>query len=129
MRNVNRLYKAVVILLAATIAGCASGPSFIKSSEAPKSAIRAAEEVGANKLPNASLYLQLAKEELEGARVLAKEGNKEQAVSLLTRAEADAELAITLSQEQSEKEESTKALERARQLRNDNQLSIERSKS
>jgi regulator of protease activity HflC (stomatin/prohibitin superfamily) len=120
MRNVNLSCMAVGILFAAAIAGCASGPSFNESSEAPKSAIRAAEEVGANKLPSASLYLQLAKEELERARVLAADGEKEQAASLLTRAEADAELAITLSQEQFEKEESAKALSRVRQLRDDN---------
>ena len=103
MRILNLSGMAVCILLAAAIAGCASGPSFNQSSELSKSAIRAAEEVGAGELPSSGLYLQLAKEELERARVLAAEGDKEQAASLLTRAEADAELAITLSHEQSEK--------------------------
>ena len=62
---------------------------------------------------------------MERARVLAAQGDKEQAASLLTRAEADAELAITLSHEESEKIESAKAIERVRQLRDDNQLPIE----
>ncbi|MFO7687903.1 MAG: DUF4398 domain-containing protein [Desulfobacterales bacterium] len=122
MRHLNLSGMAVCILLAAAIVGCASGPAFNQSSEASKSAIRAADEVGAGELPRAALYLQLAKEELERARVLAAEGDKEQAASLLKRAEADAELAITLSHEQSEKMESEKALERVRQLREDNQL-------
>jgi basic membrane lipoprotein Med (substrate-binding protein (PBP1-ABC) superfamily) len=127
MRQVNMTVMTVSILLAAAIAGCASGPSFNQSSEASKSAIRAAEEVGATKLPSASLYLQLAKEELESAKGLAAEGKKEQAASLLTRAEADAELAVTLSHEQAEKTEAENAMERVRQLRIDNQLPIERS--
>jgi regulator of protease activity HflC (stomatin/prohibitin superfamily) len=122
MRHLNLAGMAVCILLAAAIAGCASGPAFNQSSEASKSAIRAAEEVGADQLPSAAFYLQLAKEELERARVLAAEGDKKQAASLLTRAEADAELAITLSHEQSERMESAKAMERVRQLRDDNQF-------
>jgi hypothetical protein len=122
MRHLNLAGMAACILLTAGIAGCASGPVFNQSSETSKSAIRAAEEVGAGKLPGAALYLQLAKEELEGARVLAEKGDKEQAASMLTRAAADAELAITLSHEQSEKLASAKAMERVRQLRDDNQL-------
>jgi regulator of protease activity HflC (stomatin/prohibitin superfamily) len=127
MRQVNLAVMAVSFALAAAIAGCASGPSFNQSSEASKSAIRAAEEVGSSKLPSATFYLQLAKEELERAKVLAAEGEKEQAASMLTRAEADAELAITLSHEQAEKSEAAKAIERVRQLRDENQLPIERS--
>jgi hypothetical protein len=125
MRNLNLAGMAVCILLAAAIAGCSSGPALNQNSEPSKSAIRAAEEVGADKLPSAALYLQLAKEELNHASVLAAAGNKEKAASLLTRAQADAELAITLSHEQSEKMESAQAMERVRQLREDNQLPVE----
>ena len=122
MKNVNMAVMAISFLFVAAIAGCASDQSFNKSSEASKSSIRAAEEVGAAKVPSAALYLQLAKEELENARALAAEGKKEQAASMLKRAEADAELAVTLSHEQAEKTEAAKAIERARQLRIDNQL-------
>jgi hypothetical protein len=122
MRNLNLAGMAVCILLVAAIAGCSSGSALNQNSEPSKSAIRAAEEVGADKLPSAALYLQLAKEELNHASVLAAAGNKEKAASLLTRAQADAELAITLSHEQSEKMESAQAMERVRQLREDNQL-------
>lgn len=123
MRQVNIAVMAGSFLLAAAIAGCsASGPTFKESAEPSKSSIRAAEEVGAAKVPSAALYLQLAKEGLENARALAAEGKKEQAASMLKRAEADAELAVTLSHEQAEKTEAAKAIERARQLRIDNQL-------
>jgi hypothetical protein len=123
MRKVNMAIMAVSFLLAAAIAGCAaSGPTFKESSESSKSSIRAAEEVGAAKVSNASLYLQLAKEELENAEALAADDKNEQATSMLKRAEADAELAITLSHEKSEKAEAAEAIDRARQLRIDNQL-------
>jgi hypothetical protein len=111
-------------LLAAVIAGCGSSPAVNK--EASTSAIRAAEEVGASKVPSASLYLQLAKEGLEKAKALAAKGDKEQAESMLLRAQADAELAVALSRGDADKTEATQAIERVRQLRQDNQLPQER---
>jgi len=112
------------ILLAATIAGCGTGPAVDK--EASTSAIRAAEESGASKVPSASLYLQLAKEELENAKGLAEKGDKEEAETMLMRAQADGELAVALSRGDADKKEATQAIERVRQLRQDNQLPQER---
>ena len=108
---------AVAVVAGAIAAGCASTPL---RTEASTSGIRAAEEVGAAKVPQASLHLQLAKEELELARGMAAKGEKEQAASMLLRAEADAELAVTLSHEDAEKLEAQKAMERVRQLRQEN---------
>jgi hypothetical protein len=108
------------ILFAAMIAGCASSPPVNK--EASTSAIRAAEESGASNVPSASLYLQLAKEELESAKSLAASDEKEQAESMLLRAQADGELAVALSHGDSDKKEAVQAIERVRQLRQDNQL-------
>ena len=127
MKHVNLAIVGVSFLIAAAIAGCASGPSFSKSSTESKSAIRAAEEAGSLNTPSAAYHLQLAKEELARGEALAASGEKEQAASLLTRAEADAELAIALSHEQDEKTEAAKAMERVRKLREENQLPIERS--
>ena len=112
------------VLFAAVIAGCGSGPAVNK--EQSTSAIRAAEEVGASNVPGASLYLQLAKEEVENAKALATKGDKEQAQSMLSRAQADGELAVALSRGDADKTEAAKAIERVRQLREDNQLSQER---
>ena len=81
---------------------------------------RAAEESGAEKVPKAALHLQLAKEEMANSEALAKSGKKEMAVSLLQRAEADAELAVALAHEQSEKSAASEALERVRQLQQGN---------
>jgi regulator of protease activity HflC (stomatin/prohibitin superfamily) len=124
MRHVNIAILAGSVLLAAVIAGCGSSAAINK--EASTSAIRAAEEAGASKVPSASLYLQLAKEELENAKVLAAKGDKEEAESMLLRAEADAELAVALSRGDADKAEAAQAIERVRQLRKDNQLPQER---
>ena len=124
MRHGNMAIVAGSVLLAVVIAGCGSGPAVNK--EASSSAIRAAEEVGASKVPGAALYLQLAKEEMENARVLAAKGDKEQAESMLLRAQADGELAVALSRGETDKAEATQAIERVRLLRQDNKLPQER---
>jgi outer membrane murein-binding lipoprotein Lpp len=105
-------------LSAATlIAGCASAPL---RTEASTSGIRTAEEAGAAKVPQASLHLQMAREEQEAAKSLAAKGEKEKAVSMLSRAESDAELAVVLSHEDAEKSEAQAAVARVRQLQIDN---------
>lgn len=123
-------YKNLTIIMAGVLftvifAGCASDYVMVNK-EASTSAIRAAEEVGASKVPSASLYLQLAKEELETAKILAAKGEKEQSESMLSRAQADAELAIALSRGDTDKSESLLALEKVRKLRSDNNLPQER---
>lgn len=124
MRNPGMFVLAGSVLFAATLAGCGGGPAVNK--EASTSAIRAAEEVGASGVPTASLYLQLAKEGLESTKGLAAEGEKEQAESMLMRVQADAELAVALSRGDADKKEAAQAIERVRQLRQDNQLPHER---
>jgi type IV pilus biogenesis protein CpaD/CtpE len=118
MRHVSRigsLVFAMAVVATAIAAGCASAPPL--RTEASTSGIRAAEEVGAPKVPRAALHLQLAKEELEHAKGLAAGGQRDEASSMLLRAEADAELAVTLSREDAEKSEARTAVERVRQLR------------
>ena len=104
------------ILITLLIAGCGSSEEVINKEEST-SAIRAAQEVGATDIPSASLYLQLAKEGLAEAEALAKDGEKEQAESMLLRAQADAELAIILSHSDAAKTEANEALERVKKLR------------
>jgi hypothetical protein len=106
----------MAIVAAAIAAGCASTPL---RTEASTSGIRAAEELGAADVPQASLHLNLARESLEKARVLAAQDKKEQAASMLLRAEADAELAIALSHEDSERSEALAAVARVRKLQQD----------
>jgi hypothetical protein len=78
--------------------GCAAGVSNEKIA-ATDSSIRAAEEVGAPRVPQASLHLQLAKEENGQAQQLIKDGDTKRAEGQLMRAQADAELAVALARE------------------------------
>jgi Na+-translocating ferredoxin:NAD+ oxidoreductase RnfG subunit len=120
MKHVSRIgitLLAVAVVATGLVAGCADVPL---RTETSTSNIRAAEEAGAATVPQASLHLQLAKEELESARNLSAKGDKDAAKSMLMRAEADAELAITLSHKDAEKAEAREAVERVRQLRKDN---------
>src|SRR5664280_1936342 len=103
---------AVAAVATAIVAGCAANVPL--RTEASTSVIRAAEEAGAAKVPQAALHLQLAKEELELAKGLAAKGEKEQAASMLLRAEADAELAVVLSREDAERSEAQAAVARVR---------------
>lgn len=120
MRHVSKIgimVFATAVAASAIVAGCTSVP--LRTDEST-SGIRAAEEAGAAKIPQASLHLQLAKEELELAKGLAAKGEKEKAASMLKRAEADAELAVALSRGDAEKSEAQAAAERVLQLRQDN---------
>jgi len=88
--------------------------------EASSSGIRAAEEVGAAQVPRAALHLQLAKEELDRARKLNADGDKEEGASFLLRAQVDAELAVALSRESTERTEAQAAAARVNQLLQEN---------
>lgn len=119
MRNKHIIILAGWILTAIMIVGCGSSKEIINK-EASTSAIRAAQEVGASEVPKAALYLQLAKEGLEKAEALAANGDKEQAESMLIRAQADAELAIVLSKGDADKTEAKQAFERVKKLQQKN---------
>jgi hypothetical protein len=74
-----------------------------------QSAERSAVELGAGRLPNAQLHLQLAHEQAESAKGEIRDGNNERADRLLARASSDAELAIALTREENAKGEAQKA--------------------
>jgi hypothetical protein len=79
------------------ITGCASTTvpnAKVASSEA---AIRAAQETGSGKVPQAALYLKLAEEQHQAAKALIRNNDNKRAEYVLMRAQADAELAIALS--------------------------------
>jgi hypothetical protein len=87
MKHIKIAILAGSLLTGLFIAGCGSD-SVVVDEESTTSSIRAAEEVGADDLSSASLYLQLAKEELVKAQTFAENGDKEEAESMLLRASA-----------------------------------------
>jgi hypothetical protein len=126
MKHTKIATLAVAVLFGLVIAGCGSSPAVIDK-EAATSSISAAEEAGAASISSASLYLQLAKEELIKAQGFAEQGNKEQAQSMLLRAQTDSELAVALSHSDADTKEANKAIDRVKQLQQDNKLPQERN--
>jgi hypothetical protein len=91
--------------------------------EASAGAIRGAEEVGAASVPQANLHLQLAREQSEHAKALIAKGGKDekaQAASLLTRAQADAELALALANQSEDQKAAQRAIDAVTALRAEN---------
>lgn len=115
--KIRYLLSTLAVLATAMVVGCTTIPL---GTEPTESSIRAAEEVGAAKLPQASLHLQLAKEELDRANQLFEKGEKEEAESMLLRADSDAELAVALAHGDAEKREAELAMARVRKLRQEN---------
>ena len=126
MKHLKIATLAVTVLFGLVIAGCGSSP-VVMDKEATTSSISAAEEAGAAGISSASLYLQLAKEELVKAQGLAESGDKEQAESMLLRAQTDGELAVALSHSENDTKEANKAIDRVKQLQQDNKLPQERN--
>ena len=83
---------------------------------ATDSSIRAAEEVGAPRVPQASLHLQLAKEENGRAQIFMKDGDPKHAEGQLMRAQADAELALALAREEPMQVEAQHEVDKAHAL-------------
>jgi hypothetical protein len=106
------------ILAFALCGACATaGPPVNEKATSSSATIRAAEEVGAQHSPNAALYLQLAKEQFEHARLLTDPEDKDAANRLLLRAQADADLSLALARSETEKTEAHAAIDRMKTLK------------
>jgi hypothetical protein len=80
--------------------GCASSRPPTEKMESSAASIRGAQEAGAEDVPRAALYLQLANEQSAKAKGLIASGGKDNmtaAANLLMRAAADGDLAIALA--------------------------------
>jgi thioredoxin-like negative regulator of GroEL len=108
------LIRTSLLLVPVVLLGC--GKKNELETSAATGAIRTAEAVGATDVPEASLHLQLAREQIAAAEKLNEEGDEERAKSMLARAAADAELALLLSREQSQKDEADAAMKRVTEL-------------
>lgn len=90
-------YLSGVVVSALALGACAGAPKPTQQLVNAESALRAAEEVGADRVPQAELHAKLAKEQLASAKKLMEEGDNAEAERVLKRAKADAELAVALS--------------------------------
>lgn len=91
-----------VFLGAAVAGGCATSRPPSDRMESSAASIRGAQEAGAQNVPRAALYLQLANEQSAKAKGLIAAGgadNMTAASKLLMRASADGDLAIALAED------------------------------
>ncbi|MEO6954900.1 MAG: DUF4398 domain-containing protein [Polyangia bacterium] len=102
------------------MAGCSAAIPTEKLQSAA-AAIRAAEEVGADRVPQAQLHLQLAKEQSEQAKkMIDNDGDRDEARLILCRAEADANLALALARSSQEQQQAQVAMDKVRGLKSQN---------
>ena len=83
------------------------------------SAIRAAEEVGAENTPKAALHLKMARDHLRNAEALIAEEENDAAALVLKRAEADADLALALAREAQARAAAEEAMRKVQELKRD----------
>lgn len=88
---------AVISAAVFAVAGCAGSVAPAKEASETEAAIRAADEVGAPRVPAASLHLKLARDQLHDAKALMAEGDNDSARVILARARLDAELAVAMA--------------------------------
>ncbi len=84
-----------------------------------QSTIASAEEIDASENADAKLHLQYAREQLETAKRLMADGEDDEALRMLDRSSADAELALTLARTEQVKSQSGRAIAEVDALRND----------
>lgn len=111
------LAKFVSGLLLVSAVGC-GGPEYPPADPTQsKTAISAAEAVGAQSVPQAALHLKMAKDQLSTAEALIADGENDEAFLVLQRATVDAELALALAREESVKGEANEALKKVEKLK------------
>ncbi len=84
---------SVVVVAVSSCASVVIPPEHLEREQA---SMRAAEELGAEQVPDAQLHLQLAKDQTASAKQLAAAGD-DRANLMLSRADADAELAVGMA--------------------------------
>lgn len=84
--------------------GCAHHPAPTDQVAKSLSAVRGAQEVGAENVPEAALHLKLAEEQIAEAQRLMADGENERAEGRAQRADQDAELAVLLVRQSASKQ-------------------------
>ena len=107
------MQRWILLCCALATAACAKKELTTESTTAAQ---RSAEAAGAEDVPQAALALQLSKEHLDQAKELYEDGKEDEAKSMLTRAESDAELAVVLAKADDEKTMANAAMEEVRKV-------------
>jgi hypothetical protein len=110
---------SLAISLGCALAACGGYAAPNEHMASTQAAARAAMEVGAKESPEAALHLKLAQEEIGQAQKLMADGDNKRADYVLTRAKADAELAVALARESSAQAEASRVAETLKTIQGD----------
>jgi hypothetical protein len=105
------------MIASGVFAGCASYPTPTQHMADAEAATRSASDLGANTTPQGQLHLRLANEEMAQAKALIANGDNERADYVLTRARADAELAVAEAKDITAQAEAQRAQAKIAELR------------
>jgi hypothetical protein len=101
----------IIIGISLYTLGCAGNyPPPTQQMADVQAANRSANELGAQNNPKAQLDLKLAEEQMQQAKKAMNDDDNQAAERLLTRAKADAELAVALTREDNARVEAAKAI-------------------
>lgn len=107
----------VLVSVACLLGACGGGyPEPRDQLTASEAALRAAEVAGAQNSPQSALHLKRAREQIESGKSLIQEGENERAEWVLRRAQADADLALSLATEETQRKKAAEAKEELEQL-------------
>ena len=96
---------------------CGGAPVPHEALSAAQADVKGAEVGGAGENPKAALHVKLAKDQIEIAQKQIADGDNEEAARTLDRAQADAELALSLAKEAKAQGEASEASEQVGKLR------------
>ena len=105
------------VLAGILVAACASAPPPHDRAAAAEASVRSAQEAGAREVPQASLYLQLAQDQLEKGKALMQKGDNKEARAEFVRSQADAELASAMTSQNKSKTAAQQSKARAEALK------------
>jgi hypothetical protein len=112
--------KSFLLPLACAFFATACGSSYPEPKDAfsqSEAAIRGATEVGAEKVPSASLHLKFARDQVAEAKRKSEDGDNRRAEFVLLRARADAELALMLARTAKSQQDAKSAEEHVADIR------------
>jgi len=108
------VYSCICVAVLSACGGAAVPQEALTAAQAD---VKGAEVGGAADNPKAALHLKLAKDQIETAQKQIADGDNESAARTLDRAQADAELALSLSKEAKAQGDASEANEQVGKLR------------
>src|SRR5690349_15644051 len=110
-----RSWTALLSLVSAV--GCGGAPVPAERLASAEATTRGAAEVGSENVPQAALHLKMARDQIAQAKGLMELGEQDRAAMVLSRAEVDAELALSLARESAARAEARATLEQVEAMR------------